>query len=113
VCHRALVGQRSPVTEWRYADQHLEADVPLDPDYGADRTAKVLDQPVARAAARRLDHGQRSDRSALLEAAEGASLPAIGARSINAVRGLRRERVRRHVLRDTRCHATVVGDTRS
>ena len=117
VRHAALVGQ--PVTAvmaWGYVDQHhVEPDAPLDPGYDADLAAKVLDQLVARACG--VDSPITAiaindlPARALLDAADGASLLAIGARRISAVRGLWRDSVSRQVLRDARCPVAVVGDS--
>jgi nucleotide-binding universal stress UspA family protein len=117
VRHAALVDQ--PVTAvmaWGYVDQHhLEPDAPLDPAYDADLAAKVLDELVVRACGANPPVAAVAVNDlparALLDAADGASLLAIGARRISAVRGLWRDSVSRQVLRNARCPVAVVGDS--
>jgi nucleotide-binding universal stress UspA family protein len=117
VRHAALGGE--PVTAvmaWGYIDQHhLEPDVPLDPGYDADVAAKVLDDLAEQAcgapAPVRTVAVNDLPASALLDAADGASLLVIGARSISATRGLLRDSVSREVLREATCPVAVVRDS--
>lgn len=103
------------VMAWGYIDQrHLEPDAPFDPEYSAADAAEVLDQLVTRALGE--DHGVRCvapcdlPASALLEAAQGASLLVVGARGVGGFKGLLLGSVSRRVLQEATCPVGVVRD---
>jgi nucleotide-binding universal stress UspA family protein len=116
VRHGELVDE--PVTAlmaWGYLDQHqLDAAATFDPHYSADVAAKVLAALTARAVGP--DAGVHEvtvndlPARALLDAADGARLLVIGARSVNAARALTRDSVSRGVLHGATCPIAVVRD---
>jgi nucleotide-binding universal stress UspA family protein len=117
VDHAASTHQ--PVTAvmaWGFIDQHhIETDAPFDPSYDAEYAAKVLDEIVDRACGpdahvHRIPVNELPAQ-ALVEAARGATLLVLGARSINPGRVLVRDSISRAVLRDAPCPVVIVRDS--